>query len=90
MITLGEHLREEAKKEGWKEGRQEGRKEGEVGVLLQLMRVVYPNFSNVDEQKLIDLTDETIKQITLAAAAHRPWSEVQALLINAERDSLVE
>jgi hypothetical protein len=72
MMILLEHLE--------KRGVRRGRHLGKAETLIRLLSAAYPDLLPADQDRMRDLPDEKLDELTDAIAQRRPWSEIEAIL----------
>ena len=71
-MTLLEHLE--------KRGEKRGQRIGQVNTLIRLLSAAFPDFSPADAQRVYQLSNEALDQLTDAIAAGHSWGEIEPLL----------
>ncbi|TVS20013.1 MAG: hypothetical protein EA424_06125 [Planctomycetaceae bacterium] len=71
-MTLLEHLE--------KRGEKRGEKCGRIGTLVRLLSAGFPEFSAADADRVRDLPDHKLDELTDAIAMRRTWAEIERIL----------
>ena len=76
IMTLLEHLKETSEKQGEKRGHFLG----QAHTLIRLLSATFAEFTPAHADRVRQLPDEMLDELTDAIALHRTWSEIEPML----------
>jgi predicted transposase YdaD len=80
IMTLLEHLKKSGEKRGEKRGKERGQRLGKANTLVRLLSAAFPEFSTADADRVRELPDGTLDELTDAIAVRRSWTEIESIV----------